>query len=1271
MPDVPSLAELRERLHGGARAADAAIRLDALRDALEEEEVGNILAYVGEHLGVETLDGLLERPDAQRILDGALSPGNRRWVLETLAGWIGDPQSAPRRHRPAPLPEVPDLPVRAEDVPAWAADVGVLSELDAPAKLVRPLLEGLDPFAGDLPGTMRIGDLIARRGLPTRIKRQSTTAHALADAARAFLRYRARVRKRDESREHLWSQRPADASLRALSVRLHDALRSLDREGMDRLPVVADQGAIGIEDEPPRATTQFVPPRRLGRRPSVRTSVFFDEGDGPARSECSCDGDDGPGPCAHRRILIAQLLDCVHDPKHPLRDALRGSMSVPSWQRLLDAIDTTLNDEEDVADDAQRVAFRVTREAGPLEVQAVVQKRQRNGRWSKGAIRAAESIAPALVERDAATRRALDALHALEAANQRRASPAHLASRRTALARALEGHPHVFAADAPTERVALREAPLTLGLEGDEDPRGMRLRLRIDGQPVAARDVAGGALHAVFDRERGRAAFYVPSESAGPVLGALAAHDARFPSEALPALADRLTRLQDHLALDLPRHLRGVSRPADATPLVRLEPKDAGTLAIAFRVRPAPSGPSYVPGLGAAHVLGAEGDLRVHVERDFDAELREAEALEASLALPAASRIGRHSYLVRDPERALGIIEALSARDDLRVEWPAGAARMRVLGAASAGDLRVQIKRTEALLGIEGGVEVDGAHVPLAALLDTVRAGKRFVSVGKGRFVRIADALRAQLEEREALLTQSAGALEASVAAITALAELAPDPTRLETDDAARSLLVRARDAEGFDPSPAEDLGVTLRPYQRDGYAWLARLTAWGAGGILADEMGLGKTMQALALARDHLEEGPILVVCPMSVLATWSDETARVIPKARVRVHHGKSRSLDDPPAAGDLLLTSYDVLVRDIEPLAELQFALVIFDEAHLLKNPRTRRARAAARLVSHARVALTGTPLENHLGELYGVMHAANPGLLGPWDRFRDRFAGPIERSADRETRQRLMRRIRPFMLRRTKRQVTPDLPPRTEVLSWVELGESHRLLYDAARDEALANLTGRVEREPTERFSLLAAITRLRQLACHPRLVDPTSRATSSKMNQVLETLRRVVGEGHRVLIFSQFVSHLELLREALDREGREHLYLDGSTRAKQRAERVKAFQEGAAPIFLISLKAGGTGLTLTAADYVFHLDPWWNPAVEDQASDRAHRIGQDKPVTIVRFVSLGTIEEAVVALHREKRELADAILEDGDRAAALDGDALLAMVKHGARASLDP
>ena len=423
-------------------------------------------------------------------------------------------------------------------------------------------------------------------------------------------------------------------------------------------------------------------------------------------------------------------------------------------------------------------------------------------------------------------------------------------------------------------------------------------------------------------------------------------------------------------------------------------------------------------------------------------------------------------------------------------------------------------------------------------------------------------------------------------------------------------------------------------------------------------DMGLGKTVQAIALLLDRAKLGPQLVVMPTAVLVNWEHEIARFAPGLNVRVFNREDRTaLVKSIKAGDVVLTSYGVLTSEIELLKGVTWQTVVLDEAHTVKNRATKMSKAVMMLQTDCRVLLTGTPLQNRLSEIWNLFRFANPGLLGTYDDFVERFITPIETHQDRAVRRKLKRLVSPFILRRTKAEVLDELPEKTELTIRVTLSDAERALYESFRERASVGL----ESGEINPIQALAELTKLRQAACHPELVDPKLKIASSKTAAFLSLAEELRESGHRALVFSQFTSHLALVKRELDARGIKYLYLDGSDTASKRAQLVDEFRQGDAPLFLISLKAGGTGLNLTAADYVIHLDPWWNPAIENQASDRVYRIGQDRPVTIYRLIAENTIEEKILRLHETKKSLADALLEGADMSSRLTKDEILKLL----------
>jgi superfamily II DNA or RNA helicase len=565
------------------------------------------------------------------------------------------------------------------------------------------------------------------------------------------------------------------------------------------------------------------------------------------------------------------------------------------------------------------------------------------------------------------------------------------------------------------------------------------------------------------------------------------------------------------------------------------------------------------------------------------------------------------------------------------------------------------------------GVEIDGERVDVwPAVLEAiatarrkddeldvrddlvVRVGERMIRIPAARLQAIIDLVRGM---GDAPLDPSTP-LRGNVTSLAAL-----DVDEWEGELQAASFFARLQRLRPIERiAPPSSLGTELRDYQRDGLTWLQFLGRNEFGGVLADDMGLGKTVQVLShllveAASDRLE-GPSLVVAPTSVVQGWMRESARFAPRLRTVLLHGPKRDeayarLDE----ADLAITTYGVLLRDAERL-DRAFHLVVLDEAQAIKNPGTKVAAAARTLRAKQRVCLTGTPIENNLQELWSLFAFAEPALLGPRREFARTFRTPIEQRNDQSRLIALRNRVRPFMLRRTKSAVLDQLPPKTEVVRHCEIAGDQRDLYESVRISMSREVREALRQRGIERSQMviLEALLKLRQVCCDPRLVkSPAARRVqnSAKLEQLMALLGGLLPAGRRVLLFSQFTSMLTLIAGELDRAGIRWLELTGSTRNRQAV--VDRFQAGEAPVFLISLKAGGTGLNLTAADTVIHYDPWWNPAVEDQATDRAHRIGQDKPVTAYRLVARGTVEETMLAMQRAKRTLADGLHERGGSA----------------------
>ncbi|NHU85262.1 DEAD/DEAH box helicase [Kocuria sp. JC486] len=484
--------------------------------------------------------------------------------------------------------------------------------------------------------------------------------------------------------------------------------------------------------------------------------------------------------------------------------------------------------------------------------------------------------------------------------------------------------------------------------------------------------------------------------------------------------------------------------------------------------------------------------------------------------------------------------------------------------------------------------------------------------------------------------------------------------------------VTRLAEREPTDPvALPTGLQAQMRPYQVDGYRWLCALHELGLGGILADDMGLGKTLQVIAMFLRTLEDHadtpkPFLVVAPTSVVPNWVSEIQKFAPGLRVAAATGTAKGSGEQPrtlaADNDVVVTSYALLRLDEALWRDIEWEAVVLDEAQFLKNPRTQAHRVARELRAGSTIAVTGTPLENGLTDLWALLGLSAPGLFPSRRKFVEDYQRPIEVSGDRNALARLRRRVAPFMLRRTKDAVDLQLPPKLEQTLRVQLTEEHRKLYDLHLQRERSKVLKLLPELNRNRFTVFSSLTKLRLMALDPSLVDPELETNSSKLEALFEHLPEIVAEGHRPLVFSQFTGFLKLAAARLDRLGITYSYLDGATR--DRAGAIERFRDGRTKIFLISLKAGGTGLNLTEADYCFLLDPWWNPMAENQAVDRAHRIGQERKVMVYRMVAAGTIEEKVMELKERKAQLFDQVMDDdGTFSSALTEQDVLALFER--------
>ncbi|WP_454710111.1 DEAD/DEAH box helicase [Cupriavidus nantongensis] len=858
---------------------------------------------------------------------------------------------------------------------------------------------------------------------------------------------------------------------------------------------------------------------------------------------------------------------------------------------------------------------------------------------------------------------------------------------------ALAGHPGVVLAHAPTQTLeVVEDAP---ALEAVRSAGRYVLRLFPPLReapameallPAAARQEAEALRQLTLLRDgphRLRLIRYTPAQfEAARLIG----NGLAIPEEGHARLDQTLRALAGQFQIQA--DAAAGTRAVEAETRLRAEVAPVGRgISLRLVVTPlGPLGPRLAPGAGRERLMATVRGETLSTQRDLDAEL--ASVAEVFAALPQLVALsppgGEYTWSLDDPEDALTVVEALPSLPAVQaLEWPRGKA-LRVLP-ADLPQLGVQIESRGAWYKLAGELRVaEGLVLELGKLIDwTGSHAGRFVPMGQGVYVALTSALRGRLRDLAGVGERVPDGIRVPQMATPWLDDVLAG-AGVDPDAHFRTRMAQLRAARAAEIALPATLAAELRPYQEAGYRWAMTLAASGLGACLADDMGLGKTLQALAVLVARAPGGAALVIAPTSVCGNWAAEARRFAPTLNVHVYaEGDRDALLAQAGPHDLVIVSYTLLQQASQDFCARDWHTVVADEAQAFKNAVTRRAQAMFALPSGFRLALTGTPVENRLAELWSVMRFCNPGLLGSLARFNEHFANPIERAGSREARLRLRRMIAPFVLRRTKAQVLDELPPRTELVIRVEPEPAEAAHYEALRRQAQteaeaalarvesarkasrdapagARARAQVQQQAQARLHVLAQLMRLRRAACDPRLVTPEISGQldqGAKLSAFVELASGLAASGHKTLVFSQFVDFLQLLRQGLERAGLALQYLDGATPAAERTRRVATFQSGEGDVFLISLKAGGFGLNLTAADYVIIADPWWNPAAEDQAMGRAHRIGQQRPVTVYRLINAGTIEERIVDLHRDKRALADGLLEADDDHLAGTGAAL--------------
>ena len=935
---------------------------------------------------------------------------------------------------------------------------------------------------------------------------------------------------------------------------------------------------------------------------------------------------------------ISQALKNIPTPPLDYLDLCDVVKKREAWEIALEAlqdITAVSSAEKTTTENDARMSWRIVEDnwSDALELEPREQKLSKSGKWTAGRKVALKKLATERSSYDYLTEQDQKICnHIGEHSYYLRGYPRTDYEIDTSKALlAAVGHPLVFMADNLSTPVELvKQEPR---LEIKETANGKSLRLQL----VPYSSSGKLAIHKESDQKISLVEYQRQHRHIADILGE---KGITVPQKAKQQVMDRISELAPLLTIhsDIAGANTGIETVESQQNLhIHLQPVEDGLKFSAY-IQPFDTPqPLFRAGEGGTIVFTEIDHKQVQTQRNLKVEKNKLNKVLRHC--PALYKNSQQEWYLDDPELALETLLQLQElpEKDVQLEWPQGK-KITLNNAASLSQMSLNIRKSQDWFSVSGELQIDEDNVlEMRNLMDLLsQSSSRFIRLKDKQFLVLTEELRDRLDAIQAYTSDKG---QFHPLAIPAIDELSEGMT-VKASKPWKDQLLRLQTFNQLKSKPPTTLQAELRDYQLEGFQWLSRLAHWGAGACLADDMGLGKTIQALALILTRCKQGPTLILAPTSVCNNWETEAYRFAPTLNVkRFGQGDRQKMLDDAGAFDLIICSYGLLQSESEKLTQLKWHTIVADEAQAIKNAQAKRTKAAMKLQADFRVITTGTPIENHLGELWSLFNFINPGLLGSLEQFNKKYATPIERDNDHQARMQLKNLISAFILRRLKSDVLKELPPRTEITLKVALSKEEKALYEAIRQQAMENVE-ESETPGERRMKILAEIMRLRRACCNPRLVMPDSPISSSKLEAFSEILEDLRANNHKALVFSQFVGHLSLVREYLDKLGIEYQYLDGSTPTKKRQQAVNDFQAGEGDLFLISLKAGGSGLNLTAADYVIHLDPWWNPAVEDQASDRAHRIGQKRPVTIYRLVAENTIEEKIVSMHHQKRDLND-------------------------------
>lgn len=926
---------------------------------------------------------------------------------------------------------------------------------------------------------------------------------------------------------------------------------------------------------------------------------------------------------------------------------------IERWNSVLTDLITTLSTEDTSEDDPEpqeRLAWRLEfQNNNKIKISPLIQKKGANNKWTQGRQVEFNDVSKYLTLNEISP---LDQQLITRIINDDYSWGGYSKSATLTndAAKLLISHPHVYCSKTKKQLIVEKGTP-KISLKRKKNSVVLNTVPTITEEQKFSYEIINDCL-----------TFYFFTDKSSRI-SSLIGKGLTIPESEIGKITDFLKLAEQHMELRGEMEVlgKGLNKIQGNTSLqILIEPSGSGLL-IRIKVSPAKDNQFFTPGIGKEKFITAKDKENFLVVRDFEKEKEEAQLLINSVPLMREQDFQNYEWEFPDITESLEILETLKDHpQNPSLNWPQGE-KLKVIKTLSSSDIFKSMSQKNNWFEVEGHVEIVKNKVftlkQIMALSEMTKS--RFIKLDENQYLALTSSLKKELDT---LTTYSQKNRGTSVK-LHPLALISMDKTAVaEFKEAARWIesFKKNYSREFSVPASAK---VQLRDYQKEGYLWMMRLAESQAGALLADDMGLGKTIQSIVMLLQRQKEGSALIVVPSSLCFNWHDEIKRFAPSLRPHLLAAKEREEQlNNLNHGDVLITTYGLIQRNPDLFKTQKWATLILDEAQAVKNSSAQRTKIIKSFTSDFTLITTGTPIENHLGELWNLFDIILPGFLGSRENFREKFQYPIEKLQDAAVRNRLRRLISPFILRRTKEEVLTELPPKTEINLTVDMTSEEKIFYEALRERAIEKIKAEKGQEDS-RFVVLAEITRLRQASCHPRLVDKSSKLSSSKLELFGEKAEELIEGNHQALVFSQFTGHLKIIAEYLDSKKIPYFYLDGSTTPSQRGKLVKRFQDGERPLFLISLKAGGSGLNLTGADYVFHMDPWWNPAAEDQASDRAHRMGQERPVTVYRLITSDTIEEKIIHLHQEKRNLAESLLMESSTSLKLNTAELMDILSN--------